>query len=457
MKLAATQKLNKSDLPYDFGHILNHAKRVLDNPILPAVEKELRKIAKAYMEKLRQYGHASQNGKHEKARKFEHFLCTAAGSKIVSVILGYPKNSPKISWTEVKELAKFVNPKNASNEPVVVKEIPKAEGGKRPIVVFGKITGANQSLVRDMFAARHGPSKKEYARKGRGREKLILEIDNQNRNGGVRALGLADIKDCFLSIGLECVLNKSGMSKAIIQNTTFISDQTSVHMKAYDISESAVRAGLPQGSLSSPIVASKIIESCLDKISTRMALSYLDDITIGEKSVEEVQATLDALAYALKHEHPGSPFFLKYSKAIKIGERADLLGCWVRTNLKEFGGGIRVTPSEKAIRRFYVKVAIELLQHPYEEWEEMLENRAYAWAKSFPLWKGALGGTEFLQSVFIGEISGGLWAANHKVLSCIEFGFPKEKITAMAASYANSIVPDCVLVDVNGFCDPLND
>lgn len=102
MKKAATKKLKMSELPYDLGHILNHARRVLHSPLLDEVEAEIRKIAKAYLKRLQRYGYARREELIERSRGREYLLCTSYGSRIISFLIGYPKKAPKISWVEAK-------------------------------------------------------------------------------------------------------------------------------------------------------------------------------------------------------------------------------------------------------------------------------------------------------------------------------------------------------------------
>jgi hypothetical protein len=456
MKFAATKKLIKSELPYDLGHVLNHAKRVMGDPLMPCVEDAIRNIWKQHSRKLAQYGWAGQNGKARRARSLEYLTCKAFGSRVISVLLAYPKKGPKISWGKVQELAQSVNPRTNSGEYVQVVDMGKPEGGVRPISIFGKVTRANQSLARDLIIVRHGHSKYEYSRKGRGREKLISEIDNLNRNGGVRALGILDIKNCYPSIKREAVSKVISLSKAIIENTIFISDEVSLIMKDHSVSSHAVRAGLTQGSLSSVVVAGLVIEPCLDSVDVKFAASHIDDITTGHGSLAEAKAKLDTLTDVFEQKYPGSPLFLKYKKAFKIGERSDILGYWARPNPKLNGGGLRFSPSEKALRRLYMKVAIKLLQIPYDEWSQILEVMTYAWAASFQKWGGAPQGREFAQTVFGLMIEEKLWDPHDKVQQLIKIGASQKEVGETAAEFASSIIPECVLVNANGFCDALS-
>lgn len=450
MKMAATKKLKKSELPYDLGHILNHARRVLYSPMLDDVEQEVRRIAKAYLRKLQRHGHAYRQGSVEKSRRLEYLLCTSYGARIVSFLIGYPKNAPKISWTEVKTKANLVCPRIPSHQPVTVTGQKKPEGGIRTIQIFGPISRANQSLVRDMVATAMGYSPFEYARKGKGREKLMEDINTANRSKGVRSLGVADVENFYPSLKVETVRNVIKLSKAVIEGSVFVHDETPIHMEVDHISELAVRTELPQGSLSSPIVASKIMEGCLSQLSAKFVGVHGDNIVIGTKSVAEAQTILDTLAQLLQAEHLGAPLFLKYARALKMGEHVDILGYWPRPNPDYYGGGVRFSPSNQALKRFYVKLAAFLLPYLQSEWGDLAEKVAYTYAASFKNWGGRLGGREEIQAAFWEYLADPIYKANPKILNAIDAGFSKDKIMAMAGAYAISAIPDIVLIDTMG-------
>lgn len=455
MKLKPQKKLKLSELNYGLGDILNHARRVLRSPMLEEVDDELRRIAKQHLKKLQRLGYAARHGDSKAARSRGFHLCQSFGSRIISFLIGYPKNGPKLSWAQVKTMANMVNPRIPSHEPVVVKGYSKPEGGIRTIQVFGPISRANQSLTRDIIYASMGPSPIEYAQKGRGRDALMTDIDNANRNKGVQSLGVADVKNCYPSITTDIVRNVVNISPRIIKHSIFVSHETPIHSEASHISESAVRSELSQGSLSSPLVASKVMEKALQHISTRFVGVHGDNIVFGTKSVPEAEAILDTLAQALGAGHLGAPLFLKYKRALKIGEHVDVCGGWARPNPKHFGGGIRYSPSNQSLRRFYVKLATILLQIPYGEWDKVVEQRAYAYAASAKFWGGRIGGREAMQTVFWECMADLLDSAHEKVLNAIDAGFSDDKIKAMAGSYGHSIIPQVVLANSMGLMKSL--
>jgi Reverse transcriptase (RNA-dependent DNA polymerase) len=402
---------------------------------------------------LRRYGNAVRFLPKERAEHLEYRLTACFGFRVISVLHGYPKTGEKITFDQVKKIANRTNPRFPSGEKVTITAIAKADGGKRPVTKFGRVARANQSMARDLIYMACGHSKFEYARRGRGREKLIEAINHANKNGGVRALGTFDIKDCFLSMGRAAVESVIPISPSIIRNSIFISDDTSIHMYTDLVSEHAVRAGLPQGGLASPIAAGLVIEPCLEKVPARFRGSYLDDISTGDGSVEEVEAGHDILTAAFASQYPGSPLFEKCRAAFKIGKHEDVLGYWPRPNAPEFGGGLRFSPSNKAIRRFYVRLATCLLKRPYHEWGNIMEEKAYAFAASAKNWRGAKGGREFLITVFAMQIELLLKTAHQKVLAAIAAGASSGVVHELAAQMAGELVPATVIVNADGLMD----
>ena len=451
MKLSATSMLPKSDLPYELGTTLNHARRVLNVEHLPAeVEHEIRKIVPEVQRLLRRYGFAARNGHNRRMKRLEYRLSVSWGYRVISVLHGYPKTAPAISFDQVKGIANGVCPRIPTGEPVRVIELSKPEGGKRPIVIFEKAARANQSMARDMIYVACGFSPYEYARKGRGRERLMEDLKNANKDGGVRALGTFDIKDCYGSMGVSAVESVIPTSRRIIHSTLFVSGNTPIKMHTDLTSEQAVRAGLSQGALSSPIVAGHVIKPCLDKVPAQWLGSYLDDVQLGDGTVGKVEALLDTLAEAFLTQHPGSPLFEKCRAAFKIGKPADVLGYWPRPNPPAYGGGIRFSPSNKSIRRFYVRMITRLLRIPMKDWSDVEQEMAYAYAASQKNWGGKLGGREMLITAFDDCIAPLFYKAHKEVLTAIASGKAPDEINALIAKHISISMPKVVLVTVNG-------
>lgn len=435
--------LPKSALPRDLGKTLDHARRVMGAFFTPEVEAELRRIVRRNHRTMRRYGFAGRNGLVGRAASLEYRLSTSFGHRVIAVLHGYPKRRPHIGWGQVKQIANEVCPRLPAKDPVLIEARAKPEGGYRPIAKHGIVGRGNQAMATDLGVIRIGHSSYEYARKGKGREKLMDALNNANRTGGVRALGTADVKDCYLAMRREAAESVLPISKAITRNTIYISDDTPIVMNTDIVSEYAVRAGLPQGALSSVFVAGLIIQPCLDAISPRLAASYIDDLTIGDADEAEVKAQLDALAAKLATQHPSSPLFEKCRAVFKIGRPRDVLGYWARPNPD--AGGLRFTPSNKAIRRFYVRLSRRLLLEPVDEWVTIIEEKAYAFAASFGRWEGAEGGRETLQTYFYEQIVPLLWAA-HEVLTAAQAnGATNAKLEAQAGAFAAALVPKWVL------------
>lgn len=444
--------LPKKALPYDLGYTLNHAKRVMGPVLLPEVEDQIRKIYRHTQRQLRRYGFAAKNHHRRTMRSREFILTTSFGYRIISVLHGYPKGKPFITFDEVKKLADQASPRHAPKEPVFLTQVTKSGGGKRSLAVFGPVARANQHLARDMVLIARGISRFEFARKGRGREAMMDRILNAVKKGGVRALGTLDVKDCFPSIASSAVEMAVPLSRRVIENSLYVKAGTPIdkHKNAEDISESAVHIGLPQGALTSPLVAGLVLEPCLDKVAAILRCAYVDDVPLGDASKEKVQAQLDTLTAALKSQYPNSPLFTKHSTSFKIGKHADILGYWVRPNAKKYGGGIRFSPSNTALRRFYVKLSVRLLQEPFEKWDQIAESMAYAFADAQGHWGGKLGGREFMITAFFSSIAPLLSNIEKKISDAKKSGMSGKHLTLLIETEAPMLLPKIVLVNQNG-------
>jgi hypothetical protein len=219
------------------------------------------------------------------------------------------------------------------------------------------------------------------------------------------------------------------------------------------ISENAVRAGLSQGALSSPIVAGLIMKPCLDKVSATLCCTFLDNVTVGDTTVEKVEAQLDTLAEALLSQHSGSPLFEKVRHAFKIGKHADILGYWPRPNPANFSGGLRFSPSNTAIRRFYCRLMDVLLKLPDQHWDKLIEGKAYAFAASQKNWGGKIAGREFLITAFAASIVPLFDGAHKEVQQAIGDGKPANVIKNLVHGHLKKLMPAAVLANQNGLQD----
>jgi hypothetical protein len=135
------------------------------------------------------------------------------------------------------------------------------------------------------------------------------------------------------------------------------------------------------------LIASKILESCLQNIGARALIGFVDNIWLGGRTKKEVAAKIDALASLLK-KHPVGPFRMKEAEIVRLGDDADFLGYWFRHERPQRGGYGRVTPSKKSICRSQRHLARALILTPANQHEAIIERWSQEWARRYPCWEG---------------------------------------------------------------------
>jgi hypothetical protein len=440
----------KAKLPLNLGDVLDAGKRVMRKDYTTPVDLELRRIAGSYLERMKKFAASVSRGAAV-TRSREYWLTTSRAAKIVNFLLAYPKSAPRLSWAAIKNLAQGVNWRRVSGDPVEVASKLKLEGGYRPIGNFRPVPRACQRMTRDIAWVKIGPSPFEFTCKGRGREAAILKIVHHVGHDGVRALLIADIKDFYPSITREMIYDLIDLPRAVIDSTIFIHDDTPINYNDFIISEKVVRSGLPQGAISSSLIASKIIEQLLLKIGAARAVSYGDDIVIGCGDKDGAIAHLNALASHCA-EYPGGPLFLKCPVAVKIGEPMNVLGYWIRTAKRPKTApsvwACQVTPSNKAFRRLFIRTATKLLlaNADQRDWDDMLDPIFSRWSRSYSLWRGRKSGGLGISAIMFGtEVMPALMRAQDKYRGYLAQQAPLEWLRERAVELAASCVPENVL------------
>lgn len=383
-------------LPFDLNDVRIAARKLLGvKLLLPAVEIELRLAVAGYHGRLRSLASAGMAGgdrQHMALRRVE----TSPAARLVAYVLanGKGKRITTTTWAAVKADAVRVNLRQPSGEAVFATERLKRLGGTRWTCSFGPRARAAQRLVEHIIFVVAGPSRYEHARKGRGRETAVRETLHGIDMKGVRWIGLLDVKDFFPSITREMVREVlSFVPQSIIDSTAFIHDDTVIRLhglygdKDTTSSAIAIRKGIPQGSLASTLVAGKVLEQHIDKIDPRHAVSHVDNVLIGGKTKEEVQAKVTALATSFEG-HPSGSLRLT-GEIFKLGDHAmDYLGYRFRREWpnpdKRIG---RVTHSERSRRAFYTRLASKLLLADSRWREGTIDKECARWVRSFPQWR----------------------------------------------------------------------
>lgn len=390
-----TQHARPFEPPFTVAQALNRAKFVLGVDILPEdIATEVRRMAAGYLGRLRQLQQIAVAGGRYRSRDALHRVRSSLAAKTITFLLGYPSSRATLTWTQVKSQSVRVNPLRPSGERVISWEQAKRTNGARPICSFGPITRAAQEMVSHIIFVVAGPSPYEFAQSGRGRDAAARITLHSIKHKGVRWFGLADVKDCFPSINREMVKQVLPfLPWSIIDATIFIHNDTDITAtrlngdKANNKSVNAIRKSLPQGSLVSLLVASKVLQPHLDALNAPLVIIHVDNVMIGAKTEEQIQTNLTALTSSIEKGSEGS--LQLTSEVRKFGDpEMDYLGYRFRRDWMLSGGFGRAFPANRSFRQLHYRLARKLLLIPERLWTKTIEQECARWIRSFPAWSG---------------------------------------------------------------------
>ncbi len=390
-----TQHARPFDPPFTLADTLNAAKSVLGVETLPEdIATEVRRMADGYLGRLRRVQRRAVAGGSYRFRDALYRLHSSPAAKTIAYLLAYPASRPSLSWSQVKSQSERVNVFRPSGEKVISWEEPKRSSGARTICSFGPISRAAQQMVSHIIFVVAGPSPYEFAQSGRGRDAAARIALHSIKQKGVRWFGLADVKDCFPSISREMVKQVLPfLPWSIIDTTIFIHNDTDIKATSLNgdyankISVNAIRESLPQGSLVSLIVTSKVLQPHLDELNAPLVMIYVDNVMIGAKTNEQIQMNLTALTSSMEKCSGGS---LQLTTEVrKLGDpEMDFLGYRFRRNWMASGGFGRAYPAERSFRKLHYRLARMLLVMPDTLWTKTIEQECARWVRSFPAWSG---------------------------------------------------------------------
>lgn len=390
-----------------FRSILGRAEEVLIETRTDSAIRELvRNSASQYVRDLQDLAECRGRSAFVNRRKVFHIL-RSFHAKLCCLILGW--NRSPISYSDACLLASELNPRLDCGEAVSVRLLEKPDGGVRPVCSFGPKRRALQLLVKHVLEAQWGKPKFDFAYKGRGREAAMTNvITTTAKKGGSRWFLIADIKNCFGSFDQDKILGCIPLPRAVIRHSVLIPEtaQEKIHIEA--TSSKAVVSGLPQGSLASSYIASKLIEPVLEKLQGSLVLSYADDIIVGCKTKADAQAN-ELLLGGLLADHRAGPLFMK-SRVARLGKPIDFLSYRLRRRWLRYGGGLRTTPSGTAFRRFEERLLHKLSKARVEKFNDTATDYVQHWKQAHPLWDRSEAGDQLLDLTVYHVLA----AARHK-------------------------------------------
>lgn len=353
------------------------------------VNSEVNKAAKAYAKNLRSLGALAQSKDKKLKSRIEWFLLQPS-TKVCGVITGARKRRIHLTWAQVLDTAASLNFWDGSGEPVRVDLTPKKSGGFRPIVKFGLKATALQAVLLDLLRATTKLPETEYAATGKGRNKAINLIVEKLNATGARHLVLADVQNFFPSITPEGLAGLTPLPNGVVVSALTVREcavHLYLHKEPYvdDGVLKLIRAGIPQGSLTSPYLAAMVMgQLTTGLLSEEAGTTYVDDLAIVANSEEEGQAIKHALQERLG-ALPIGPYAFKRLEVVEIDGKSkiDFLGYRFRLGAD---GKVRVTPTPRAIKEFISKLPAKLRNVPYDEVMQVAVRAAEQWANVQDAW-----------------------------------------------------------------------
>ena len=272
----------------------------------------------------------------------------------------------------MKALARDLDAWRGSSEPVRVKLKLKSSGALRPTLIFGVEATALQLLVVSAVQAQHALPDWEYSAMGKGSSAGVTRTVNLMNDHDLRWVTVFDVKNFFPSITPAGLPKLLGLPHSVIINSLFIAEGAALELGHHSLSApqlstmiNLIRKGLPQGSCSSPYVAS-LVQATLTEIvpDTSLATTYVDDgLVVGDK--EGALATKHALelrASAL----PTGPVELKPCAAVQITKKHGVFyaGYLITEGLL---GKVRAVPDPASFRRYERRALRALAKAPYKQ------------------------------------------------------------------------------------------
>ena len=250
------------------------------------------------------------------------------------------------SKKKLLEIAEEIDAWKGTNEPAFVSFIPKNEDGHdfRPIVSFGIRHRTLQHLVLPVLRARAVLHPNQFYTRGGAKGAIGKAI--KALNAGYKYVIEIDVENCFNSFDEEKLpgllpLPKEVTRRVIIsryfnfistENTGIDHDvwanpgKTKMYPAWLSKDIAAVRAGISQGSATSPIVCEMLLCDMISQLpNCGIAVNYADNFWIMGREKSDVTKMEQALRCAFL-EHPAGPLKSSWSRRYSPGESVSILG-----------------------------------------------------------------------------------------------------------------------------------
>ena len=320
-------------------------------------------------------------------RRLAYVALATVSGRIVACLLSSHRRKEKLTFLQLEERALSLNGHVGVEEPITAF---RKKGEKRILMEFGPKRAALQWMLKEVLLALMPVAQSEYAAKGKGRDAAVGRLRDELNQDDHREVVFADVKGCFPSITIETVCSLLPIPRSAVKGIVFIEGKEVINvgngLSLTTVVNKALREGLPQGSFLSPLVASYVMASMLDHLPCPgQAMTYVDDIAVRAASKGEGKAIKLALHSGASAHFPGPTSFkrLDVVRFAATSRKAHYLGYQLRVGET---GQIRITPTAKAIRKFFAKMAVRLRTTKQGQMHEVAEQMADSFRSSQALW-----------------------------------------------------------------------
>jgi hypothetical protein len=324
----------------------------------------------------------------------------------VAAITIAAKYKQKLTLDDLRQRVAQTNPWRLCPEPITALRRVTGKGKVRLLYKFGPLRSALQWIVAEAVRSIMPDCPHEYACRGRGRDAAIGALTkalNEGQKDDVVIVG--DLASFFPSIPSETVWQLLPLPRSVITNCLYVNEGDKVELGGKNLGDDLnkqIRNGLPQGALSSGVIARYVMHAIIrDLTQDGVAVSYVDDFAIGPVSVEDGQAIIEALHSRAK-AHLTGPRQFKTLKATPLrrlaASRLNLLGYRFRRGID---GNVRVTPTPHAMNRFTRARLIPALRKArYKDLQQVADKVACAFRASQRAWDYEEGAATFEARIY---------------------------------------------------------
>ncbi|WP_162783741.1 reverse transcriptase domain-containing protein [Devosia naphthalenivorans] len=321
-------------------------------------------------------------GDSEGARQAQRTLLGSFSAKLMAYERANRKMraDKKLPTSQLVAAAERLNPFDQESEQVMLQLKLKDDGRtRRPIHSFGINHRARQYLCKMALEPFLNPilRPEQFATRKGGRDEVARRIITGIENGEIKYFVELDVEDFYPNI-----FTNGGIDETSISLTDWLPlpepvvrycltpKHFNIHSLLHHIPPTEgvsltidSRAGLSQGSATSPLIAEAICSTFLssaspDFLARVLAFNYADNFGIGGKSAKGVKQAMLALKRSAERCPRGS-FWLKEKSSRKVESGFNFLGYhFQRTN----SGKADISVSEKNAERFAARVKSILKQ-----------------------------------------------------------------------------------------------